>query len=154
MMKKIELAQTCGNTMVEEMLLEYDANGEICHPYRFSENADTKNFLYYLISDYRLVGVARYTPELRNPCHGNIGISIRPSERGKGHGRQAIAKLIAIAVQTKGYATACIAETNTKSIAAFTSCGMKETGKTYEWLKNGTVTKAVEYAYGNLHQTD
>ena len=150
----VSLVCSTDPTLFRDMLHEYDLHGEICHPYEFNLNADTTTYLSYIHDGEKLIGVLRYTPELRNPCHGNIGISIRPSERGKGYGRAAIRMELQTHKILDRYVTACIAEDNQRSIAAFTSCGMRETGKTYEWRKDGKVTIAKEFAYGHLHQSD
>ena len=120
MKRNVRLARFTDLTLLDDMLKEYDMHGEICHPYVFNLNADTTTYLSYIHDGEKLVGVMRYTPYLRNPCHGNMGISIRPSERGKGYGREAIRLGLLTDEMFGKYVTACIAEDNQRSIAAFT----------------------------------
>lgn len=114
--------------LLDMMLDEYAANGEECKPMKFYSDKNTK--MYAIIVGEEPAGIVRVTRILWRKCHGNVGISVRPSRRGMGIGSVAIRD---IDIGAMNEPTACIDEKNKMSIKMFESAGWVRTGETYEW---------------------
>lgn len=139
---KLALLASIDTSSVEAMLAEYAAAGEICHPMNFAGDENTT--LYAVLAAGELVGVIRVTRELWNLCHGNIGISLRPTARGRGYGSEAINAIPEHASFGKWEPTACIDKNNAVSLRMFRAAGYTETGQEYLWKKHGNTRTAIE----------
>lgn len=139
---KLTLLASIDTSLVEAMLSEYTAASEICHPMNFAGDENTN--LHGILAAGELVGVIRVTRELWNLCHGNIGISLRPTARGRGYGSTAINALPKYAGFGEWEPTACIDVNNTVSLRTFRAAGYVETGREYLWKKHGTTRTAIE----------
>lgn len=133
--------------IVAEMLKEYAENNEECKPMNFKDDPNT--LLMAVMNDEdKLVGVVRFTTKLWHECHGNVGVSIRPSERNKGYGRDVLSSMKlfikAMANRFRFKPKACIDEKNEVSIRLFEEAGWVRTGRKFDWKMN---RKAVEFVH-------
>lgn len=130
---------------IDDYFGEFQNNGEFCNVlWRLHEvniNEWLKEIEYDPTTVYvgfcvngSLVGVGRITPNPRHLANGRIGYAIRPSERGKLYAPTMIrlmedyCKLLNV-----NEITACVEETNAKSLKALDKAGFAPTGIKYAW---------------------
>ena len=108
---------------------------------------DERNLRFGFYIDGRLVGLVRISKTITYQANGNIGYSIRPSERGRKYSillLQCVSELCKNRIGMK-YATACVDTRNVPSIRALKSAGYIETGRMFEWIPNPEPRKAIEF---------